>query len=58
MNKRTKTEIYSWVAGQFYHDVKNKEPSQDYENWENIDIETEITRQVESLCDFLGVEDE
>ncbi len=53
IKRPTKREIREWVAGQFYADVEDKTPCEDYENWETKDIETEIDRMTESLTRFL-----
>lgn len=53
MNKQ---KLRQWVAGQFYADVEEKEPSEDYENWTTEQIEEEINRMTESLFNFLKEE--
>lgn len=50
---KTKKELRDWVSGQFYSDVDEKEPSEDYEDWSTEQIEQEIKRMSESLFQFL-----
>lgn len=51
-----KQKLRQWVAGQFYSDVEEKEPSEDYEDWTAEQIEQEIERMSESLFNFLKEE--
>jgi hypothetical protein len=53
IKKPTKKQIREWVEGQFYSDVKDKTPCEDYEDWETEDLEREIDNMIESLQRFL-----
>jgi len=46
-------DVREWVEGQFYNDIEEKTPSEDYEHWVPEAIEKEVERMTTSLICFL-----
>lgn len=53
---KTKEEIREWVEGQFYSDIEDKTPCEDYENFGEAHLSNIVQLMYDSLCRFLGVE--